>query len=812
MKSLRTIPSVCMLAVCGLLLASGAGLVPGQCGANESNATKPDGVTCKGVGWPAGHVSVVEPVEPPSQRLKLGTEVQFPANRLAAIDVQAFLDEDTALGSPPRVGISRPLKGPIAGNWCDTPDGGRLWTAAIVAEGAMGLRLHFVGMHLPAGAEIYVYSPNCPARVFGPYAEAGPRQSGEFWAGTVTGDVAHVEYHVSRPDAQTVPFGIDEVGHMFRNLDGPIGVRGSRQPLDCMPDTACYYPEWEDVSYSVAKVMWQEQGIWYLCTGQLLATDNGDNTPYFLTSAHNIHTQTAAQTAEFRWFHQHVECDEPELMVSAYSYDADLLATSGYEGTPTDGNWTLLMIKGVLPPGVFWSGWTTSSIPPGSLCVAIHHPQGSWKRWSQGHCYASDLGPWWHKVIFNLGLGTVDGGSAGSGIWTDGTTPADQLLFGNESFATGEVNCDYPATPVYYGKFSVYYPSISAFLAAGSDDAFEDNDSCAAAAALESGNNKDLVVKGVDEDWYRLRLRQDAQLDILLSFTDSYGNIDAELYDVCGGAVVASATSFTDDEWLTYVNLGPDADFYLRVYLADDTRNTYDMDVSGAYTDCNDNVIDDACDVDCDAPGCEPPNCGGSRDCNGNGIPDECEGVVLLGDMNGDGVVDGFDVQDFVYCLLDVAGPEVNCGRADFNCSGTPDIEDIPAFVAALLGLVRGPPHMGDHSNSGCLPGPGRDAWQCEEDDVIELTVDGYALHVLHRNATYNCCPDDIVITLIVEGSLLRLTEEEIATEPCYCICCYDVEGTVLDLAPGEYTVEFCWFDYETEDERCHLEDIVVPG
>ena len=119
-------------------------------------------------------------------------------------------------------------------------------------------------------------------------------------------------------------------------------------------------------------------------------------------------------------------------------------------------------------------------------------------------------------------------------------------------------------------------------------------------------------------------------------------------------------------------------------------------------------------------------------------------------------------------------------------------------------------PSMGDVWDTGCLDLPGR--WTCPEDDDVQLTVQGNTLHILHANATYNCCPDDIVISLIVEGDVLYLSEEEILTEPCWCICCYDVEGTVVDLAPGEYTVEFCWFDYEMYQERCHVETIVVPS
>ena len=140
-------------------------------------------------------------------------------------------------------------------------------------------------------------------------------------------------------------------------------------------------------------------------------------------------------------------------------------------------------------------------------------------------------------------------------------------------------------------------------------------------------------------------------------------------------------------------------------------------------------------------------------------------------------------------------------------------------FAGLFLVLALGPaanvqadtpgsPCLADYSNTGCLeePPPG---YPCG-DDQIHLTVEGSTLHVLHTNATYNCCPYDIVISLSVEGSLLRLTEQEIAPDPCYCICCYDVEATVLDLAPREYTVEFCWYDYEADQERCHVQTVVI--
>jgi hypothetical protein len=117
-------------------------------------------------------------------------------------------------------------------------------------------------------------------------------------------------------------------------------------------------------------------------------------------------------------------------------------------------------------------------------------------------------------------------------------------------------------------------------------------------------------------------------------------------------------------------------------------------------------------------------------------------------------------------------------------------------------------PHLGSYGNSGCL---GRTDGPCEEEDQFQLTVEAHTLHVLHANATYNCCPDDIAVSLEVEDHLLKLTEQEILNNPCFCVCCYDVEATVVDLAAGTYTVEYRWYDYETHAEQCYVAEIVIP-
>ncbi|MHC4064711.1 MAG: S8 family serine peptidase, partial [Planctomycetota bacterium] len=82
--------------------------------------------------------------------------------------------------------------------------------------------------------------------------------------------------------------------------------------------------------------------------------------------------------------------------------------------------------------------------------------------------------------------------------------------------------------------------------------------------------------------------------------------------------------------------------------------------------DCNLNTVLDECDIDCGTAGgpCDVPGCGGSADCNSDGIPDDCEP-----DCNTNGVADACDIAD-------CAPTDSACQDCDRN--GVPDECDEP--------------------------------------------------------------------------------------------------------------------------------------
>ena len=96
-------------------------------------------------------------------------------------------------------------------------------------------------------------------------------------------------------------------------------------------------------------------------------------------------------------------------------------------------------------------------------------------------------------------------------------------------------------------------------------------------------------------------------------------------------------------------------------------------------------------------------------------------------------------------------------------------------------------------------------------DESLELTVEAGKLHVLHRNVAYNCCIDNVTLTAVLDGDMLILTERESTSMPCRCMCCYDVEASITDLAPGTYTVVFRPNNADGDGPACETQMVVIP-
>src|SRR5439155_2658070 len=140
--------------------------------------------------------------------------------------------------------------------------------------------------------EVYVYGPAPDSIVCGPYTNKGSWGSGEFWSGTLVGDIAVIEFY-TRSNRDEKGFEIFEVSHILPELCWRFrSAEPDSTPLPCEVDASCYP---NSLNNAVGRILFNDNGE-FVCTGTLLNDRAQDFAPYFLTANHCVSTQTIAQT------------------------------------------------------------------------------------------------------------------------------------------------------------------------------------------------------------------------------------------------------------------------------------------------------------------------------------------------------------------------------------------------------------------------------------------------------------------------------------------------------------------------------------
>jgi hypothetical protein len=522
---------------------------------------------------------------------ELGVNIAgVPSLALPALPEAALLtlaEQDELAAGPLRVSVGRGVDFDWRlGRSFPTPDGGTLWVLDVTLEGAEAVRPQ-LAMNLPEGGKATVYAPSQPEHAPWPYEGRGPRDEGVFWARTAFGATARIEVYLPAgvvADANDPPVRVVGTQHMYRDPDTGL-VTGVMSPelLPCHLDFTCH-PTYASMGRGVARMFFVEGGSGFVCSGQLMNAINNDRTPYFLTANHCLSTQAVASTLETYWLYQTATCGgaAPNIANAPRADDATLLST----GTASD--YTFLMIEGTIRRDLFWQGWTTAMPGFNEQVFGVHHPGGSWKRISFGAntglspFLTPPCGSLSNHLRINWAQGTGEGGSSGSGVYRT-LAPGDFRLVGQSHCSRLPRTCpgQSPESDKGYGRFDTTYPNIQSLLQGGSDDGFENNDNCASARDLggvQNATTGGLIVKSTDEDWYSVLVPAGGSATMITNFTHAYGDVDIAIYSSCGGAIVDSSTGTGNSERVDVTNTSAfAARYYLRVYLFNDTRNSYSL-------------------------------------------------------------------------------------------------------------------------------------------------------------------------------------------------------------------------------------------
>lgn len=255
---------------------------------------------------------------------------------------------------------------------------------------------------------------------------------------------------------------IPVLSHVFMDLGEvqEFGIKSADQ--SCMRSVACE-PAYEANSAAVAALLFVEKGATYACTGTLLNDTKGSYTANFITANHCISTQAVANTIETRWFYKTSSCAGVSLdwRNTVVRGGADLLVTH------KETDITLLRLKGVLPSGVAFSGWTTAPLLIGNGVSVLHHPDYSAQKVTKGrvswfascteedvfNCYQTNSDTADYAVVMNTS-GVVIGGSSGSGLLS--MSESGQFYY-TGTLRGGQSSCSVPNGLDFYGRFDVAY-------------------------------------------------------------------------------------------------------------------------------------------------------------------------------------------------------------------------------------------------------------------------------------------------------------------------------------------------------------------
>ena len=500
--------------------------------------------------------------------------LQPPQLLLSALDCTDYLteDQDASKHDALRISVARNIDLELAdGQWVDV-QGGRLWRVEIKMLGALSSRLYVGGLHLEAGQLLALANPGRQMQLDRIVTAAHLTNFNEAWGICDATDLVRLEWFV--PEGQSVshlPFKSVRNFYGYRPLEMSDGSVAGGQ---CSNNPACY-PQWQLESDAACWILYNTPEAGWSGSGQLLATVTQDETPYVATANHVVSNYQIANSCQFRFFWRS-PCIGQNLS-GIFVFGADLAAV--YE--PADSS--LLLIRGALPAGVQWVGWTADNPVSGGV-TGIHHPAASAQAISFANLqnntiFCSNegtLGETDVEVRFTLGV--TLGGSSGSGLYRN----SDHRLCG--VLACGGSSCSNPNAPDVYGRWAYALDptrgNFSAVLTAGADDLQEGSDTCLAALSstpLAPGSYGHLVVKRLDQDWYKLTVPVGEQAHVRMSCIHADGDVELELYRNCTQPPLVQSLGDSDSEEFHFTNTGPESTLYLRVFVNGDTRANYSL-------------------------------------------------------------------------------------------------------------------------------------------------------------------------------------------------------------------------------------------
>ncbi len=309
------------------------------------------------------------------------------------------------------------------GTWTTEANGDEVWRLRIETPEAKSINLGFSKYRMPVGGNLVISSGD-KSQSIRPFTADDNDDHGELWTPIIDGDNVLIEARVPAGKRASLQLELQAINAAFVDFNDPFaGVRSGA----CNVDVVC--PEgdnWRDEIKSVGA--WTLSGV-DQCSGALVNNARNDGTPFFLTANHCISNPALAASVVVYWNFENSTCRVPGSPASGGPGDG--VRTQFNSGAILRANrsasdFSLLELDDPINPDhdLFWSGIDATGATPNST-VAIHHPGVDEKRISfendpltiSAYLGAPGSGTT-HWRVFDWDLGTTEGGSSGSPIYS----------------------------------------------------------------------------------------------------------------------------------------------------------------------------------------------------------------------------------------------------------------------------------------------------------------------------------------------------------------------------------------------------------
>lgn len=419
---------------------------------------------------------------PPTVAIQLGpAPPEFVQAKAAAMERPTQTAIARQIGAARPVGaLSTPAKTARALVWQPTAAGGRVASASLRSEGAVGLRLGLQVERLPASAQVRVRPAGSTAveMVQGEEilaAIARNRGAGDdsrsgrtYWLPAVAGDALTLEIELpAGVDPDQVEVAVPHLSHLWWTHEAVTHADELRfgESGTCNTDATCS-PEYAFESRAIARMEYVRDGSAFLCTGTLMADTAASGTPYFLGAYHCVGDQTTASTLSTYWFYRSASCNSNMLDPAAMRLTGG--ATLLHASTDTDT--AFMVLRGSPPAGAVHAGSLLSAPALGTALAGLHHPAGDLLKLSLGTlpAYARCEGTRCtgegmetsNFLVLRWTRGTTENGSSGSPVFA--AVGARRYVVG-QLFA-GSASCIRPDANDYYGRFDRAHPALRPWL------------------------------------------------------------------------------------------------------------------------------------------------------------------------------------------------------------------------------------------------------------------------------------------------------------------------------------------------------------